>query len=157
MVYLIGVNHSCQYESPIDRKIVREERLAFQNHVLEITHKYNISLLAEEFSEEAKMKARVSESILEKLGKTEGIEQRFCDPTSIEKKENGIADNDDDRREQFWLSRIQDCKNKNVLFVCGFEHVESFRKKLITAGFVVEHESKHWFNFSNRELWDSDP
>jgi hypothetical protein len=90
MVYLIGVNHSCQYESPIDRKIVREERLAFQNHVLEITHKYNILLLAEEFSEEAKMKARVSESILEKLGKTEGIEQRFCDPLLSKKKRMGL-------------------------------------------------------------------
>jgi hypothetical protein len=89
----------------------------------------------------------VSESILEKLGRTEGIEHRFCDP----------VDNDDDKREQFWLSRIKDCKNRNVLFVCGFEHVESFRKKLITADFDVEHESKHWCNFSIRELFDSDP
>jgi hypothetical protein len=156
MVYLIGVNHLAQFDAP-SVKIVREERLAFKAHLLEIIQKYNISLLAEEFSEEAKMKWRVSESILEKLGKTEGIEHRFCDPTSIEKNENGIENDDNDKREQFWLSRIKDCKDRNVLFVCGSKHVESFRKKLITAGFVVEHESKCWCNFTDRELLFSDP
>src|SRR6266700_329129 len=146
MVYLIGVNHLVQYDAP-SVKIVREERVAFRTHVLETIQKFNISLLAEEFSEEAKMKWGVRESILEKLGKDKGIEHRFCEPTPIERKENGIEQSDGDKREQFWLSRIEDCKNRNVLFVCGNEHVESFRKKLITVGFVVEHESKWWCNF----------
>jgi hypothetical protein len=49
---------------------------------------------------------------------------------------------DSDEREQFWLSRIEDCKNKNVLFVCGDDHFDSFGKKLIEAGFHVENGPK---------------
>jgi hypothetical protein len=156
MVYLIGVNHFAQFDAPTVR-IVREESLGFKAHVLAIIQKYKISLLAEEFSEEAKVKWHVSESTLEELGKTEGIEHRFCDPSSIEKKKCGIEKDDDDKREQFWLSRIKGCGNRNVLFVCGGRHVESFRKKLSAAGFAVECESKNWCDFSDRELILSDP
>ncbi len=33
-----------------------------------------------------------------------------------------------ERRERFWLSRIREREEKRVLFVCGHEHVERFRK-----------------------------
>ena len=118
-------------------KIVRAKRTTFKAHVLEVIDNFNISILAEEFSEEAKTKWGVSETTLEQFGKAKGIEHRFCDPTPFEREENGIEQSDSDEREQFWLSRIQDCKNKNVLFVCGDDHFESFGKKLIAAGFML--------------------
>jgi hypothetical protein len=159
MVYLIGVNHVVQFDAPsraTNLKIVREKRASFKVHVLEAIHNFNISILAEKFSEEAKTKWGVRDSTLEQLARVKGIEHRFCDPTSTEREENAIEQSDSDKREEFWLSRIQDCKNKNVLFVCGDDHFEPFGKKLITAGFDVQRAPKCW-QISDDEFFFSDP
>jgi hypothetical protein len=155
VVYLIGVNHLVQHEAP-SVKIVREKRVAFRTYVSEVIQKLNISILAEEFSEEAKMKSHVSETTLEQLGKAKEIEYRSCDPTSIQREEKGIKKSDWDKREEVWLSRIKDCKNRNVLFVCGDDHVEAFGQKLIAAGFDVEYAPKYW-RITYDELAFSDP
>jgi hypothetical protein len=155
MVYLIGVNHLVQHDAP-RAKIVREKRVTFKGHVLEVIDKLDISILAEEFNEEAKQNCGVSETTLEQFGKAKGIEYRACDPTSIEREEKGIENADWDKREEIWLSRINDCKNSNVLFVCGDDHFESFRKKLIAAGFDVEDAPKCW-RINRDEVFLSDP
>jgi hypothetical protein len=152
MLYLIGVRHGIQFDpGPHAAKIVRDKRASFKAHVLEVIEPLAISILAEEFSDEAKRKWKVSESTLEQLGKAKRIEHRFCDPTSVQKKENGIEESDSDKREQFWLSRIRDCESKNVLFVCGGDHVETFGKKLIAAGFDVKYGPR--WEISDEEVW----
>ena len=81
MVYLIGVNHVVQFGAPSrasNSKIVRENRASFKAHVLEVIEKLNITILAEEFSHEAKKKWDVSETALEHFGVTKQIEHRFC-------------------------------------------------------------------------------
>jgi hypothetical protein len=156
MVYLIGVRHLVQHDAPRAEKIVREKRATFRRHVLEVIEELNITILAEEFSDEAKKICHVSETTLEQFGKAKGIEHRFCDPTSIEREEKGIKKADWDKREEIWLSRIKDCKNRNVLFVCGDEHVEAFGQKLIATGFDVEHAPKCW-RITDDELFFSDP
>jgi hypothetical protein len=159
LLYLIGVNHVVQFGEPsraTNSRIVREKRASFKAHVLEAIEKQDIAILAEEFSEEAKVKWRVSETTLEQFGKTKGIEYRPCDPTSIEKKEKGIGESDWNKREEFWLSRIQDSKNRNVLFVCGDCHEEPFAKKLTAAGFDVRHAPTCW-RISDYEFVVSDP
>jgi hypothetical protein len=159
MLYLIGVNHIVQFDPAPDlSKTVREKRASFKAHVSEIIEKLDISILAEEFSDEAKKKWGASESTLEQLGKAKRIEHRFCDATISERKENEIEESDSDKREQFWLSRIQDCKNSNVLFVCGDDHCESFGKKLPAAGCDVKHGprwciSKDEWNIIAKERW----
>jgi hypothetical protein len=155
MVYLIGVNHLVQHDAPRER-IVREKRATFKRHVLEVIEKLDISILVEEVSEEAKKNWGVSETTLEQFGKAKRIEYRPCDPSSIERKEKGIENADWDKREEILLSRINDCKNRNVLFVCGDHHFESFRKKLIAAGFDVEQAPKCW-HINHDELFFSDP
>jgi hypothetical protein len=156
MVYLIGVNHSVQHDAPGAKTIVRDKRATFKAHVLEVIEKLDVSILAEEFSEEAKKKCGVSETTLEQFAKAKGTEHRFCDPISIEREETGIEKGDGNKREEIWLSRINDCKERNMLFVCGDDHFESFSKKLIAAGFDVEHAPKYW-HISNDELFFSDP
>ena len=142
MLYLIGVNHIQQHESTRHNlsKLVRDKREVFKSHVLKTIENFEIAILAEEFSEDAKKKWGVTESTLEQVGKAKGIKYRPCDPDSREKEAHGI--DDDEKREQFWLSRIQDCRNKNVLFVCGDDHFKSFSKKLIAARFNVKHGPK---------------
>jgi hypothetical protein len=156
MVYLIGANHIVQHDAPHENKIVGEKRATFRDHLSEVIEKYNITILAEEFSDEAKKKWRVSETTLEQFGKAKGIEYRSCDPTSIEREEKGIKKSDWDKREEVWLSLINDCRNRNLLVVCGDCHFESFTRKLIAAGFDVEHAPKCW-HISNDELFFSDP
>ena len=152
MVYLIGGRHDIQFDpGPHPSKIVRDKRASFKAHVLKVIETLGISILAEEFSDEAKELWGVSESTLEQLANAKGIEHRFCDPTPVQREENGIEQSDSDKREQFWLSRIQDCKSRNILFVCGSDHVEAFGKKLIAAGFDVEHGPR--WRISDEEDW----
>ena len=118
---------------------------------MEVIELLGISILAEEFSDEAKRIWKVSESILEQLAKAKGVEHRFCDPTSVQKREIGIGESDSDKRRQFWLSRIRDCKSRNVLFVCGGDHVETFGKELLAAGFDVKYGPR--WEISDEEVW----
>jgi hypothetical protein len=155
MLYLIGVHHLIQHDAR-SVKIVREKRATFKAHVLEIINKLDISILAEEFNEEAKKNQGVGRTTLEQFGKAKAIEYRSCDPTSIERKERQIESSDWDTREEIWLSRINDCQNKNVLFVCGDDHFQSFSKKLTAAGFAVEHAPRRW-RITYDELFFSDP
>jgi hypothetical protein len=132
MIHLIGVNHLVQYDHdhPATAK--------FKADVLEVIDALDISIVAEEFSDAAKKLWNVRESVLELVAKAKGREHRFCDPTPIEKKKYGIEESDNDKRRQFWLSRIQDCKSRNVLFVCGDEHIEAFTAMLNADGFDVK-------------------
>ena len=158
MLYLIGANHAQQFKSAVaqmfqESESVRTKRADFTAHVTEMIDKLDIEILAEEFSDEAKKKPTPEEleqsswgtalaqccweTVLEQFAKAEGLEYRSCDPDSRERGAHGI--DDDEKREQFWLARIQDCKNKNVLFVCGDDHFKSFAEKLIAEGFDVKH------------------
>jgi hypothetical protein len=139
MLCLIGVRHDIQFDpAPHIAKVVRDKRGLFKAYVLEVIEKFGIAVLAEEFNDDGKRLWRVSETTLEQIAKNKGIEHRFCDPTAVEREENEIEKSDSDKREQFWLTRIQDCKDKNVLFVCGDDHFDSFSKKLNAAGFDVK-------------------
>jgi hypothetical protein len=152
MIYLIGVRHDIQFDpAPHVAKIVRDKRELYKARVLEVIKEFGISVLAEEFNDEGKKKWRVSETTLEQIAKAKGIEHRFCEPTAVEKTENEIEKSDFDKRERFWLSRIQDCKYKNVLFVCGDDHFESFGKKLSAAGFDVKRGLR--LDISDDDVW----
>ena len=170
LVYLIGVNHAVQFKHPWSQMVVGEpegvgmKREAFKAHISEMIDKLDIEVLAEEFStrqayaaeEEAfrqKGAAELEETappplswetVLEQLSKAKGIEHRFCDPDSTERKALGIevdsrkaTEADWRKREQVWLERIEDCKGRRVLFVCGDNHYESFAQLLESDGFNV--------------------
>jgi len=100
MVHLIGVgNHIIQHDAPTTVQLVLDERAKFKAHVSEIIGKYDFALLAEEFSDEARREAHASATTLQRFAKEEGIDHRFCDADSTERKEHGI--DDDDKRERF--------------------------------------------------------
>ena len=173
LLYLIGVNHAVQFKSALSQlfsesESVRAKREAFKAHVAEMIDELGIEVLAEEFSEESKRKPQERETalndqserarfetalalcnyetVLEQLGKAKGIEHRFCDPDSKERKALGIevdakkaTKSDWRKREQVWLSRIEDCKGRRVLFVCGDNHYDAFAQLLESNGFNVRY------------------
>jgi len=57
---------------------------------MEVIELLGISILAEEFNDEAKRIWKVSESILEQLAKAKGVEHRFCDPLPFKKEKLGL-------------------------------------------------------------------
>jgi hypothetical protein len=165
LLYLIGVNHAVQFKSAVsqmfsDSESVRQKREAFTAHVAEMIDTLDIDIVAEEFSDESKQKPQERETalddqserarfetalaqcnyetVLEQFSKAKGIEHRFCDPDSKERKALGIEESDWDKREQVWLSRIADCKHRRVLFVCGDNHYDAFAQLLAANGFNVQ-------------------
>jgi hypothetical protein len=99
------------------------------------------------------------ETELQKFNKARGIEHRLCDPNSIEKQALGIevdpekeTESDWRKREQVWLSRIADCKDRRVLFVCGDNHYDAFAQLLESNGFNVR-RGPH-YDVSNEEFDD---
>jgi hypothetical protein len=171
LLYLIGVNHAVQFKSAVSQlfsesESVQKKREAFKAHVAEMIDTLDIEILAEEFSEEGKRKPQERETalddqsdrarfetavaqcnyetVLEQFSKARGIEHRFCDPETKERKALGIevdprkeTESDWRKREQVWLSRIADCKGRRVLFVCGDNHYDAFAQLLGTNGFNV--------------------
>ncbi len=159
---------------------VRTKREAFKAHVAEMIDKLAFEILAEEWSGEAKHKPAESETdldeqsalamfeaalaqcnyetVLEQWSKAKGIDHRFCDPDSTEKQALGIevdprkeTDSDRDKRERFWLSKIADCKQKRVLFVCGDDHFAAFAQLLESNGFNVRRGAH--YPVSNEEFF----
>jgi hypothetical protein len=179
LLYLIGVNHAVQFKSALSQlfsesESVRAKREAFKAHVAEMIDKLGIEVLAEEFSEESKRKPQERETalndqserarfetalalcnyetVLEQFSKAKGIEHRFCDPDSKERKALGIEESDWGKREQVWLSRIADCKRRRVLFVCGDNHYDAFAQLLENNGFSVRRGSH--YDISDEEFHD---
>ena len=180
LLYLIGVNHAVQFKSAVSQlfsesESVQNKREAFKAHVAEIIDTLQIEVLAEEFSEEGKRKPQEKETalddqseramfetavaqcnyetMLEQFGKAKGIEHRFCDPDSKERKTLGIKESDWGKREQVWLSRIADCKLRRVLFVCGDNHYDALARLLESNGFNVR-RGPH-YDISDEEFHDS--
>ena len=190
LLYLIGVNHAVQFKSAVSQlfsesESVQKKREAFKAHVAEMIDKLDIEVLAEEFGDEGKKESEIREfakdfakavhepfdwetsrqqfdweTELQKFNKAKGIEHRFCDPDSSERKALGIevdpkkqTESDWRKREQVWLSRIADCKLRRVLFVCGDNHYDAFAQLLESNGFNVQRGAH--YDISDEEFHDN--
>ena len=149
---------------------VGKKREEFKAYVAEMIDKLGIEILAEEFStrqayaegevafrrkvaaelEETAPEPLIWKTVLEQLGEDKGIAHRFCDPDAKEREALGIevdskkaTESDWRKREQFWLSKIENCKHKRVLFVCGDNHYDTFAQLLESSGFNVQHGRRY--------------
>ena len=141
MIYLIGVsNHNIQHnENGCADLDLRNNFSAFLKNKI---REYNINLLAEEFNKNCFRNPNKSISTAQKVAKNlenEGlkIEHRFCEMDRNEQERRGILREsqclskiDKEKsflaRETFWFEKISDYFDKNILFLCGPEHIESF-------------------------------
>lgn len=123
MFFVIGVDHIIQHGAYLDdqKKVAIE---AFLRHLNKAVRKYNIILIAEEFSEVALSKSNTDYCTCREAANKLNIEHRFCDPTPKERKALSIETNDE--REMEWLRRVGDVKTRHILFICGSSHLESF-------------------------------
>ena len=157
MIYLVGVDHRIQHEGYLDsRKKVALRK--FRAYLKNIVCERGIRVIAEEFSEDALSRNHTEVSSARKVAQALGIEHRFCDPTRQERKVRKIMT--DRQREREWLNRLQEFSQRNVLFLCGSLHLQTFQKLLRKRGFEVGILSDKWgYDYRGRgfvEYFDGD-
>ena len=172
MVYLIGVYHEIQYTNdktkPADFQIVTE----FTDYLENETRTRNVTLIAEEFSDESMLKNEAkTRTVYDVAVKVGGAEHRYCDPDCSERKSLGIPcrdqikkklgikgltkQEDEQRikeeqrkyhriREQYWFESIEDKLHEPIIFVCGDSHVETFCSLLTEHGYEATILSTGW-------------
>jgi hypothetical protein len=142
IVYLIGVDHLIQHTKHMTLTKKRSVQ-RFTDYLREQVASRNITAIAEEFSEEALQKSGVGvQSTLQPLAKQLHICHRFCDPDTDERERLGV--NNDPKRERVWLERIQELKSSTTLFICGSNHLETFKTLLQESGTKTEILSDGW-------------
>ncbi|TSA01622.1 MAG: hypothetical protein D4R81_05920 [Nitrospiraceae bacterium] len=133
-IYLVGVDHQVQHNGPI---MIPEREKAISDfcHFLEATAKeFHISLMAEEFNEDALEMSLATKSIVQQIAERLGLKHKYCDPTKNTRTQLGLH-NDRDLREEYWLSCLNDyVEAERILFVCGTDHLDTFSKKLTRKG-----------------------
>ena len=136
-IFLIGIDHHIQYlresDSPNKETIIN----GFSDFIIENINKFNITLLAEEFSEELLPLNHVKESVLQSISSQQKISHLFCDPNTEERRINNISNTDHNKREKFWFNRLIPQDHLNILFLCGDDHIYSFSKLLTKNNFSV--------------------
>jgi len=158
-VHLIGVDHSVQWNRELNES---REFIAFlEKQILQL----NPSLIAEEFSEQALEWNNIEGTIARDVAVRNKVEHIFCDPSDKEREEIGYPTKKQLRekfgvrssiegteehkkrklheitfwplREGFWLDKIKKTKSARIIFVCGSDHLKSFRKLLLQNNYSV--------------------
>jgi len=149
MIYLIGVDH-CRAQRKKRGEDMSDCQREFQSVVESAIQSIHPCLLAEEDHPDFLSQDGV-DSILLKIATAHGIQDqhRFVDANQAERDEIGYRSQfGPDRvplmaheimhhfpkREEFWLSKIQNALCENVLFVCGWGHVASLSALLTRKG-----------------------
>jgi len=154
MIYLIGVNH--------ERAQRRKHRegltcclLKFRSVVESAIQSIHPGLIAEEDHPDFLSRDR-ADSILLEIATDHGIRDRhrFVDPNQIEREQIGYNPQPGlgpdrvpamaleivlhfPKREEFWLRKLRDSLLGDILFVCGWGHLESFSSLLAREGVSV--------------------
>lgn len=127
---------------------------------------YRLDLIAEEANADI-LRNTLRQSVVFEAACESGIAHRFCEPTWDQKNELSIEEDlpffgpcppsdwearipsqDVSRRhdiahrwpvrEEFWISRLSDTLDQNVLFVCGDAHRWTFRRRIEAKGIEVK-------------------
>lgn len=141
MVFLVGVDHLIQHNGfvwPAKKRALKE----FSKYLIMVSKKYKLSILAEEFSEEALRLSNAKKSTLQAVAKQMNLMHIFCDPSSMERKRFNISNKS--QRENFWIDRFEIFMDKNILFLCGASHLESISGKLTVKGIDTKIISSGW-------------
>jgi hypothetical protein len=159
-VVLIGTSH--KYQVP--------EHPSAQNFraLVEATvSRWRVRAIAEETSLEALAQKNTDRSVCEKIADELGLPHRYCDLNNAERAAKEARDELDIRaegflqswtqeriekevrasrriRERHWLQMLLDLGRWPVLFICGANHVASFRALLTSSGLSTKVAERDW-------------
>lgn len=157
-IYLIPTRHEYQWNAELP------ETNELSAKLIELVHKFSIDFIGEEFSTDA-LNLSGHLSVAQNVAEKFNINHEFCDPDEITRKKIGYPIQSDLRtrfgirsshegtvesvarkkyeklffyiRENYWLDQINKAGTKNIIFICGREHVENFTTKLLESGYSV--------------------
>lgn len=141
MVFLLGVDHIIQYNSyswPKKESAVNK----FSEYLERKAKELKVTVIAEEFSDEALKINNVPMSNAQIVAQRLGLKHVLCDPNREERRSRGMCN--DDERESFWIERLSDAIDETILFICGDSHLESLKYKLMSRGVETEIISQGW-------------
>jgi hypothetical protein len=156
MVIVFGTSHTIQTAD-----------LKLKPFLESLCQKFKVHAVAEEMNEEALAEKGCTTSIPMQVASALQIPHRFCDPNRMERVRLEIRQENDIRisafpstlpesevatrvaeshakRERYWLEQLRSLNFWPVLFVCGAEHVASFRHLLKQEGIVAHIAAKDW-------------
>jgi len=133
MIYLLGIDHQVQHQKQTRDSVV------FAFYLSEKIKELNIKLIGEEWFQDLLKENGVATTATQDVAQRNQVEHRFCDPNRNERSVIGWRSKSDDSvREKFWLEKIKDVTDQNVIFVCGADHLSSFSKLLTDTRYICE-------------------
>lgn len=149
LLLIFGTAHSVQMGSP---EKDTEEDCMFRAEVGKACTQNEVSLIAEEMSNEALERAGIPKTIGQLIASEQGIEHLLCDPPSKLRSKLGIRDTQaieldallekrtEEKRDQelkhswslredYMLHCIQSVETEKALLICGANHVREFARK----------------------------
>ena len=133
MIYLLGIDHQVQHAKHTQISMV------FSIYLSKKVEEHNIQFIGEEWFSDLLVINGVKTTVPQDVAKEYNIEHLFCDPDVNERKAIGwLSKKDDHLREMFWLDKIKIKTDKNIIFICGADHLESFSSLLNESGYGVQ-------------------
>lgn len=139
LLFLIGTSHTLQKglaNAPVG---CYDE---FKGLIRKISQLNSVKTIGEEMSEEM---LGNTISLCKQVASEEGVIHIFCDPNWEERKAMGISEIDDHStlRENTWLGKLNGSLFP-AIFVCGADHIDSFKKKCVEGGVTVQVSERDW-------------
>lgn len=164
MIYIIAIKHESQHNGPYSNEVLRNKLVFYLENAIK---KYAISLIAEEFNEKTLTNSHATIDTAKYVADKLNVKHLFCDPNEEERKLIGIplreeikntlglkgpifVDSLEDKqiteeqrkyypiRENFWFEKIEQYLDEVIIFLCGSDHVESFKSLLSIKGYTVK-------------------
>lgn len=160
-IFLIGTDHKYQHNSPLYKEVSCNSMASFKKYIFEIIDKNGIHGIGEEMHR-SDLKEDRNKSTLKEVALKLGIPHKYCNSDAQEALKLGHkpylykkpSESDEDfykrdfenerKREPGWIQKILEFNNWPLLFVCGSEHVESFKKLLSKNSIKVVIVDKNW-------------
>lgn len=157
-IYIVGTDHLTQWGDKSPKAAILASCL------IKELNSSKIDFIGEEFSIESFLPSD-NLTISQKVAKQFNIKHSFCDPndkirgkfgypTQVQLRDkfgfrSAFLDTEEYKarkeyekdfwyiREKYWLDKINSISAKNIIFVCGYNHIDGFSKLLIKNGYCV--------------------
>lgn len=141
MVCIVGVNHHLQFGCC--NQFNDQERKEFEDFLKKIIGEYDIELIGEESSEDAKIEwcvGNIAKTIPEKLAENLAIKHKLCDPGKSEREELGIR------------SRSVVAKHKGISILSGGGYRE-VDEQIVNQEMIPDDKKRESVWFRSIEPW----
>ncbi|HLC99685.1 MAG TPA: hypothetical protein VJC11_01860 [Patescibacteria group bacterium] len=163
MIYLLGINHGVQFQKE------SEQTKKFLAYLKQKTRDLKIVFIVEEWSRDVSRERKVQTTTIEDLARDLKVEHQYCDPGEKERKQLGIPSiketegvlglsrwysspdasrvQEEQRkfnpiRESYWFDVIRNKVHSDMIFICGSDHLFTFKELLVKNGCKVKIFSK---------------